>query len=494
MILVPGVIRGQGASLVAANLAAALSRNQPDVTLVCADLEGSVISEMAGLPSGPGLTDVLADGIWAGDAEQRLAAAPRLRVIPPGSSAGPDAEDIRQDALERLLDELGAGSRWVVLEGPAVDARPDISTLAHVADAAVLVAEIPRTRSDQLIDGVQHLGKMGADVLGVALLPARGGPARRGHAGSAGRRGRPRRQRRAARIRGDLPAERADEPVKRGPDKTVAVDLARPEPRRRRAPFPGADHGRPGGCARRAVAACSVRPDRGAGRVLGQATGPRRRRPGLAGRPAINRTTAAAPTRSTGTVAPLTGLAVTAAVAQRPAVAVLVSGPDPSGLGSADLVFEEMSSPVRYLAVFQSAEANVGPVPATRPMDGQALSVLHPLTGYDGGTASFISVLDATKIVDVGYPGHASLYASGAGRPDRLHRGRWPRRDGPTGRLRRCSPTARRVSRSRPSGSRTRPRSGWTCRASRNCSGITTSRRAGGRRRRAVRGSAWPTW
>ena len=41
--------------------------------------------------------------------------------------------------------------------------------------------------------------------------------------------------------------------------------------------------------------------------------------------------------------------------------------------------------------------------------------MLHPLTGYAGGTASFVSVLDATKIVDVGYPGHASLYSSGFG-------------------------------------------------------------------------------
>ena len=172
VILVPGVSRGQGASLVAANLAAALSRNQPDVTLICADLEDSGISELTGLPSGPGLTDLLAGGIPVGDTEQWLAAAPRLRVITPGSSAGPDAEDIQQDALERLLYELGDGSGWVVLEGPAIGARPDISTLAHVAHAAVLVAEIPRTRTDQLTDGARHLEKMGADVLGAVLVPA----------------------------------------------------------------------------------------------------------------------------------------------------------------------------------------------------------------------------------------------------------------------------------------------------------------------------------
>ena len=172
VILVSGIIRGQGASLVAANLAAALSRNQPDVTLVCADLEGSVIPDLVGLPPEPGLTDVLAGGELADDAGRRLAAAPRLRVIPPGSDAGLDAEDIRQDAMERMLDDLRTDSRWIVLEGPAVTSRPDVSTLAHLADAAVLVAEVPRTRSDQLLDGVEHLGKMGAPVLGVALLPA----------------------------------------------------------------------------------------------------------------------------------------------------------------------------------------------------------------------------------------------------------------------------------------------------------------------------------
>jgi hypothetical protein len=113
-------------------------------------------------------------------------------------------------------------------------------------------------------------------------------------------------------------------------------------------------------------------------------------------------------------VAPLTGLPASAAVAQRPAVAVLVTGSDPVGLGAADLVLEEMTAPARFLAVFDSTQAaRVGPVAATRPVDGQALSVLHPVTGYDGGTSSFISVLNATKIVDGSYASHPTAYAQG---------------------------------------------------------------------------------
>jgi Protein of unknown function (DUF3048) C-terminal domain len=40
--------------------------------------------------------------------------------------------------------------------------------------------------------------------------------------------------------------------------------------------------------------------------------------------------------------------------------------------------------------------------------------VLRPLIGYDGGTTGFINVLDNTKVTDLGYSTHSSLYRSGA--------------------------------------------------------------------------------
>ena len=119
-------------------------------------------------------------------------------------------------------------------------------------------------------------------------------------------------------------------------------------------------------------------------------------------------------------LAPLTGLpTATAAAAGRPAVALDLAGPDPSGLASADVVFQEFSSPVRYVAVFQSKQATAGPVTGTQPADKQVLSVLHPLLGYDGAAApSFITSLDRSKVVkDAGYAGHPSLYKTGARGP-----------------------------------------------------------------------------
>jgi hypothetical protein len=128
---------------------------------------------------------------------------------------------------------------------------------------------------------------------------------------------------------------------------------------------------------------------------------------------------AAAPSRATTAQwsAPLTGLPVSSAqVAARAAVALPVAGDRPHGLAAADLVFEEITTPIRYIAVFQSREdRSVGPVTSTRPTDGQALSVLHPLLGYDGGTAPFIRVLDKTDVIDVGYAKYPSLYHASTG-------------------------------------------------------------------------------
>src|ERR1700722_4714402 len=171
VVLVTGSVPGHGASMVAANLAAALSRHQPAVTLVCGDLEGSVIPQMAGLRSGRGLTDVLAGDVPAEAVWRHPAAAPRLNVITPGT-AGAGGEDPPPDAVEQLLTGLRGEDRWIVVEAAPVTSGPDVYTLALTADATILVAETPGTHSKQVLDSVEHLDRMGATVLGAVLLPS----------------------------------------------------------------------------------------------------------------------------------------------------------------------------------------------------------------------------------------------------------------------------------------------------------------------------------
>jgi Protein of unknown function (DUF3048) N-terminal domain/Protein of unknown function (DUF3048) C-terminal domain len=122
------------------------------------------------------------------------------------------------------------------------------------------------------------------------------------------------------------------------------------------------------------------------------------------------------PAPSSPPSAPLTGLSAGRAGAAGPAVALAVAGRHPRGLSAADVVYEELGTPARYVAVFQSRQASdIGPISGIRPTDGQLLSVLRPLTGYRSGTPYFIKVLDQSSIVDLGYPSHASLYSARGG-------------------------------------------------------------------------------
>ena len=108
--------------------------------------------------------------------------------------------------------------------------------------------------------------------------------------------------------------------------------------------------------------------------------------------------------------------ATSASAAAKPAVALAVAGTAPQGLTSADVVYEMATSPVRYLAVYQSRlTATVGPVVATQPADRDVLAVLHPLLGYDGAALPyFLKLLDngKAKVTDAGYGRYPSAYTT----------------------------------------------------------------------------------
>ena len=121
---------------------------------------------------------------------------------------------------------------------------------------------------------------------------------------------------------------------------------------------------------------------------------------------------------SSSVTAPLTGLPASTSTASKAAVAIALAGPDPQGLTSADVVYEMATSPMRFLAVYQSKlGTTAGPVTTTQPADREVLSVLHPLFGYDGAALPyFVSLLDngKTKVTDAGYAAHPSAYVAGS--------------------------------------------------------------------------------
>lgn len=116
-------------------------------------------------------------------------------------------------------------------------------------------------------------------------------------------------------------------------------------------------------------------------------------------------------------LSPLTGAPASgSANASRPAFGVAVSGPGMKGLGDADLVFEEESDPVRYIAVYQSGDSRrIGPLGQGRSTDPQLLGMLHGAVGYATirpGPRSQFTEMGAT---DAGPSAHPSAYRTSGG-------------------------------------------------------------------------------
>jgi capsular polysaccharide biosynthesis protein len=171
IVLVAGTTPGPGASVVAANLAAALARTHSEAVLVCADMRDSVAPELFGLSDSRGLAEVVAGLATVGEVVRGPAGLPGLWVIPPGSDTSLAEYYLQDDTARALTSQLRHDARFVVVEAQATDEGADTFALAEFADATLVTVEIERARQDDARVCLRRLDRMRVPVLGAAVLP-----------------------------------------------------------------------------------------------------------------------------------------------------------------------------------------------------------------------------------------------------------------------------------------------------------------------------------
>ena len=175
VIVVTGASRGSAATLVAANLAAALARTGSDVVLIGAHLPDSVVdaaplARMLGVSAVPGLSDLLAGRVGLARALQRTPRIPSLRVITTGGAATA-AGLMQSQRLKDTLEALRRQGGYVVIEAPSTSTSADAQSLASLADAAILAVELRKSRRPALLDAAEQLQRVGTPLLGAVVLP-----------------------------------------------------------------------------------------------------------------------------------------------------------------------------------------------------------------------------------------------------------------------------------------------------------------------------------
>lgn len=158
---------GEGATTVlislAQNLVELLDTN---IVLVDANMRHPALHLVFDLPPGPGLANVILEGIPVRDAIYTQPGR-KLCVLPAGNAATPEC--LTGPRISEVLDELAARFDIVLVDTASPQIFPETASLARSVDGVVLVLQAGRARHDRAERCVNILRESGASLLGAVL-------------------------------------------------------------------------------------------------------------------------------------------------------------------------------------------------------------------------------------------------------------------------------------------------------------------------------------
>ena len=116
----------------------------------------------------PGWSEVIRNG---GQLEQAIVATSisGLSYLPMGQAVGSAPHPIAGPAFVALLEQLASRHRFVVMEMPDLDRRPEVQSVLFVVDAAELVICTEQTTKDSVREAVVAIKAAGARMLGTVF-------------------------------------------------------------------------------------------------------------------------------------------------------------------------------------------------------------------------------------------------------------------------------------------------------------------------------------
>jgi non-specific protein-tyrosine kinase len=169
-LLITSPTPGEGKSITAANLAAALAQGGRRVILVDADLHRPRLHRIFSLRNNTGLTTALINDT-SGNLDDILQDTPvsGLHVLTSGPLPPNAAELLGSTRMRELLADLHTRSDIIVIDSPPVTALSDAAVLATQTDGVLLVLDAGHTRREVAKRAMDALGRVNARVIGALL-------------------------------------------------------------------------------------------------------------------------------------------------------------------------------------------------------------------------------------------------------------------------------------------------------------------------------------
>ncbi len=138
-IAVTSAVPGEGKTVVAVNLAAALAMQEERVLIIDADFRAPAVHRVLLLPQTPGFTDILVDHLSVRSVVREVEGLPNLSVITAGRIPPNPAEVTGSARMRQLVEELRGSFDRIIFDGPPVLGATDAVLLASYVDGALVV-------------------------------------------------------------------------------------------------------------------------------------------------------------------------------------------------------------------------------------------------------------------------------------------------------------------------------------------------------------------
>jgi capsular exopolysaccharide synthesis family protein len=152
-----------------ANLAVTFAKVGRRVILADCDLRHPALHTLLGLANDAGVTTVL-DSDDTVELPLHPTEIPNLRVLTSGPAVVVPSDSIASPAMARLIVRLRQEADVVVLDAPPVVLATDAAELATQVDGVLLTVSAGRTKRDDAQRAVQLLKRVGARLVGTALV------------------------------------------------------------------------------------------------------------------------------------------------------------------------------------------------------------------------------------------------------------------------------------------------------------------------------------
>ena len=160
---------GEGKSLTAADLSAALAHSDKKVVLIDADLRRPMQHKLFGLANNFGVTSALLTDLDSVDQLLQKTPIPNLRVLTSGPLPPDPSELLGSQRMQDLLHTLGQDADVLVIDSAPVTVVSDSAIVASRVDGVLLVVKAGSTRNEMLQNATDALAQVDAHILGAVL-------------------------------------------------------------------------------------------------------------------------------------------------------------------------------------------------------------------------------------------------------------------------------------------------------------------------------------